>query len=156
MYKRKHKIRHNILKVLQQRQDTVYADFEGFKTISNIEIAMGIDELSEKTQYTKEEITAEVEILVDRHQLTVITEDAKPNYYVTRIGSVAYYDKQHLDDGKKSLLTQVKDYVGIITAIGLFVIAVYTFISNIVETKQNARDLDTIKIRLDRINNKLK
>ncbi|MBN8697155.1 MAG: hypothetical protein J0L87_11560 [Bacteroidetes bacterium] len=156
MYKKKYKIRHKILEVLQKHQDYVYSLTKPPEQLYQFELALDVEQISSLTKYSEIEVVSEIEILLDRNQISQVVEEFKDYYFINKVGSVVYYDKYYLEEGKKNLISIVKDYITIITAIGLFLIAVYTFISNIIQTHTNTKDLDAIKSKLNTIEKKLK
>ena len=156
MYKKKYIIRHKVLGVLQRHQDHIYSLTKPMEQLVDFELALDVKQISAQTKYSEAEIIAEVEILMDRKQLSLVVEEFENYYMINKVGSVAFYDKYYLEVGKKTLITVIKDYITIITAIGLFFIAVYSFISNVVQTQANTKNLDNIKSKLDTIERKLK
>jgi len=156
MYKKKYIIRHKIFYVLQKHQDHIYSLTKPMGELHAFELALDVKQLSAQTKFSEAEIIAEVEILMDRKQLSLVVEDFENYYMINRVGSVAFYDKYYLEEGKKTMITVIKDYITIITATGLFLIAAYSFISNVMQTRTNTKDLDIIKSKLDTIERKLK
>ena len=156
MYKRKYIIRHEILGALQKYQDYVYSLTAPMETLHDIELVLGVEGLVEKTNFSEMEIIAELEILLDKRQIQSFTEDLKNYYAITRSGAVAYYDKFYLEEGRKTVIGMLKDYISIVTAVGLFIIAVYSFVANIIQTNSNTKDLENIKTELDSLSKKIK
>ncbi|MDO8998152.1 MAG: hypothetical protein Q7W45_00190 [Bacteroidota bacterium] len=149
LYKKKYLIRHKILETLYQSQFKAFENVPPTEGVFISDYSISQKEISEKTGFDEKDLIPEIEILHDRKQISFETDDYENFYFITKQGSVNYHDKFYLEEGKKTLLTIVKDSLSIITTIGLFTIAIYTFITNISQTRDNTKDLELMKRHID-------
>jgi hypothetical protein len=152
LYKKKYKVYHKILKVLQKHQDEIYSSYgdQQNQPYWEYDISLSIEELINRTGYSKLSILAGVEVLTNREQLTVVMDHPNVFYYISLKGSVAYSDTYYLEAGQKEFLSVTKDYTGIITAIGLFFIALITLIYNINQTRNNTKEIERLKGEIEK------
>lgn len=154
LYKKKYITRHKILKALQNYCDKVTAKGKPEDTLSFEDIALNVKQISEATNLDQCLILPELEVLEDRKQIHFGDDPINISYFITKLGSVAFYDETYLEDGKKSLITIVKDCLSIITTIGLFIIALYTFFNNIIKTDSNSSEIKLLKEKVEQIEKK--
>ena len=74
---------------------------------------------------------------------TMELENSK--YLILQDGRAAYIENKYRSLGRKEFRDYIFDILKIISTTVLLLIAVYTFIQNIYETKQNKKDIEKIK-----------
>jgi hypothetical protein len=69
-------------------------------------------------------------------------------------GIIAFIDRKYLINGRDFVLDSLKKYLAIISGILLLIIAVITFILNIIDTRQNKNDIQKLEKRIQFLESK--
>lgn len=139
--KRKYIDRHRILQVLQENQDQ---NLEYDENQTNFE-PLSFSELVRKSGLSETQVYAQVDLLAKEDEISIDPLGAKMYYMVIRNGTIAYFDGKYLNQGKKELRDEVYDKLKIISTIVLLSIAIISFIVNIIETRKNKKEIETLK-----------
>lgn len=150
--KNKYKIRHNILKQLSDKLD---ANRKANNTIADYYIHTK-DLIGFFSEKNKEEVWQNLEFLTETKEVGCTYEGKDSNFYILANGRLSYFDKKYLEMGTNEFWTITYDRIKTIGYIILLLIAVFTFISNVSQTKKNETNLNKIKIEVDKMKNQKK
>jgi len=145
---KKYRNRHLFLKTLQlyfEKNDR--PDQHTFE-----EVSLTFSKLVELSNLTEKEIYEEMDYLEKEGEINIEqTEHFSTFYFISRNGTIAYYDKKYLNLGKKEFLNDTYDILKNISAIILLVIAVITFIINFLDTRKNKKEIEQIKVKVEKL-----
>jgi len=144
--------RHKILGTLQERLDS-----ENHPNAMPEDIELTFSTLVDKSGLSESEVLKQIDYLRSEEEIDINERNNySMSYVILRKGTVAYFDDKYLRLGWKNFLENVYDIVKIISAIVLLAIATSTYISNIIDTKKNKKEIqkmqDDIKAIKDSVN----
>lgn len=145
--KEKYSIRHKILKALQEK----LSKFESKQHLNQSEIELSLHELSSKTKLVEKKIIEQTDYLVSKEEINSEWDNRELNFCIIREGTISFFDKKYLEEGKKEFWNNNYDIIKTFSAVIILIIAVVTFIFNIVDTRKNKSDIEKMKIELNDI-----
>jgi hypothetical protein len=74
-----------------------------------------------------------VDYFIALNEIQVQWKDNDAKYLITVSGTIALYDNRYLDFGKQDRFSKFKEIIGMISAIIITAIALFTFIQNYIE-----------------------
>jgi hypothetical protein len=145
---KKYRNRHLFLKTLQLYfEENDRPDLYTFE-----EISLTFPKLVELSNLTEKEIYGQIDYLEKEGEINIEhTEHFSTFYFISRNGTIAYYDKKYLNLGKKEFLNDAYDILKNISAIILLVIAIISFIINFLDTRKNKKEIEQIKVKLEKL-----
>lgn len=145
---RKYKNRHLFLKALQ-----LYLEKNDRPDAYALEdFSLTFPKLVELSNLTEKEIYGQIDYLENEGEINIEhTEDYSAFYFISKNGTIAYYDKKYLNLGKKEFLNDLYDIIKNISAIILLVIAIISFIINFLDTQKNKKEIEQIKVKVEKL-----
>ncbi|WP_316740641.1 hypothetical protein [Pedobacter antarcticus] len=77
-------------------------------------------------------------------------------YLVSPKGTVAYFDRQYLIDGRESTFKKTKEIVLFSLAITTLIVTIFTFLSNVLLTKKNNEEIKVLQKEMKIFSNRSK
>lgn len=149
---RNYRIRHKILKSLQEKLNLI-----GNNEYLNIEeIELSLNEVSRNTGISELKIGENTDFLSEINEINQEWINGERRMSITRKGTISYFNKNHINNGKKEFWNNAYDIVKTISAIILLCIALITFINNIIDTRQNKNEINKLKTELEQVKIKIK
>ena len=142
--RKKHRVRHKILKTLQNHYLSTWGPY-----LEEQDIALSLSKLVDLSKLSENDVYEQLSYLKVEKEINYLEINHSSFYIISEAGKVALYDKKHLYNGRKMLYDEVYDIVKNISAICLLIIAVTTFISNMVETKNNSKEIKILKNEIE-------
>lgn len=137
----KYKIRHKILEALQTRNSQLKGN--GNPQIEEIELTL--EEMSDQLNIPIESIHKNTGYLSEIGEIYLNRDKDQLKFCITKKGIISFYDKTHIIKGRKEFWNNTYDIVKTISAIIFLIIALFTVILNIIDTRQNKREIDSLK-----------
>lgn len=113
LFKKKYKVRHKILEALKKRQDLIYELIPNEKQFHPIDISLTLKEIVKETGYSENDIKMQIEILTDKKEITIITEDSEKYFCIETLGRIKYCDESYLEERIKFLMERIKYFISI-------------------------------------------
>ena len=132
------KLRHKILELLIRKSD---------ENRSNDEVT--IEEVTEYTNSTKEKIEPQLEVLLDKDHIYVVEN----RYAVIASGRIAFYKKDHLNEGKDFLFKKYDRFFKYI-ALPLGLILTISSVFELCNSNQNTNNIKEIQQSIERLEKK--
>lgn len=142
LIKRKYLVRHKILETLQER----LSQFDGQEHLSIEKIELTLQELSSASHFSEKQILEQIDFLNEIQELDCNWRQGVQYFLVLKKGTIAYFDRKYLYEGRKEFWNDTYDIIKTVSAVMLLVIAVITFVMNLIDTRRNKKDIDNLKI----------
>lgn len=142
----KYRHRQKILCFLQRQIDEQYSP----NAIAE-DLELTLSELAVKCNLSEQEILKQIDFLHAEKEIEITEREWTMKYLIVQKGTIAFYDGKYIRSGWKSLLDSSYDVIKIVSAIVLLGIAVFTFITNIIDTKRNKREIETMRDEIERL-----
>jgi len=145
---RKYKNRHLFLEALQ-----LYLEKNDRPDAYALEdFSLTFPKLVELSNLTEKEIYGQIDYLEKEGEINIEhTKDYSTFYFISKNGTIAYYDKKYLNLGKKEFLNDLYDIIKNISAIILLVITIISFIINFLDTQKNKEEIEQIKVKVEKL-----
>jgi len=140
--KKKHLVRQKILESLQSKLSI----YDGQEHLGNIELTL--KELANVSNLTEEQVLQQVDYLSEIQEINISWSQGVQSFIILKNGTISFFDKKHLYKGRKEFWNDTYDVIKTLSAAILLIIAVTTFVMNIFDTRQNRKDIETIKAEL--------
>lgn len=145
---KKYKNRHTILETLQKKYTNNYTP----NIISNKELSLNFNELVKKSQLTEDEVIEQLDFLSQESEINVVEEENFDFYYIIKKnGSASFHDKKYLNLRKKEFTNDIYDFLKITSTFILLLIAITTFTINIIDTRNNKKEIEELKKEIRQI-----
>ncbi|MDB5250682.1 MAG: hypothetical protein JWQ40_5076 [Segetibacter sp.] len=135
--KRKYYVRHKILGVLQDN----LSRFDAQEHVNIQDIKLTLQELVTASHLNEEEIIQEMNYLNGIEEIEWIWQSGVQSFIILRKGTISYFDRHLLYEGRKEVLNDINDYLKNIATTILLAIAGCTFIFNLIDTRQNQKNI---------------
>jgi hypothetical protein len=145
--KRKYLVRHKILETLQER----LSQFDGQEHLNIEKVELTLQELSRASDLIEKEILEQIDFLNEIQELDCNWRQGVQNFLVLKKGTIAYFDRKYLYEGRKEFWNDTYDIIKTVSAVMLLVIAVITFVMNLIDTRQNKKDINNLKTELKQL-----
>jgi len=140
----KYRIRHKILDALQSK----LSQFDEKEKVTEEQIELSLEEISQYSKVPTDKIQKNTDFLSQIGEINSHWIKGKLKFVIVKNGTISYYDKKHIREGRKEFWNNTYDIVKTISAVILVGIAIITFIINIIDTRQNKKDINDIKSEL--------
>ncbi|MEN5231522.1 hypothetical protein [Sphingobacterium faecium] len=110
-----------------------------------MEIELSFMEVVQKSNLTEKEVYREIDYLEKEKEIHIDEINYSTYYLILKQGSVSYFDKKYLELGRKNFRDNLFDNLKIISSFILLLIAVITFIVNLLETRKNRTEIEKLK-----------
>lgn len=116
------------------------------------ELALTFSAIGSKTGLSDEVVSNHLYILKEVGDIRLFEEDDYNEYYIiTTAGIAAVHDGKYLEIGKKEFGLEFDNVLKRVSTIILLLIAIITFIFNLVQTYKNKTEIDQLKKQVDSI-----
>lgn len=147
--KQKYLIRHKILEALQNK----LSEFDHKKNINANQIELSIEDISHWTKIPISKIRENIEYLYEKNEIYLHWIKGNILLKIIRNGTISYFDKKHIQEGKKVFWSNIYERFKTISTIILVIIALVTFLFNIIDTRKNKNEIEKIKQEINQIKN---
>ena len=144
--RKKHILRHRILKALQKNYNEHWTP-----DLGDIDVSLSFTELVEKSYLNEKDVREQLPFLKKENEVGYIEIDYSSYYYISTEGTVSFYDKKHHITGRKLFLEEIYDWVKNISTILLLLIAIITFIINLIDTRNNKKEIQILKNEIEQM-----
>lgn len=139
--KKKYTIRHKILKGLQE--DLLLHDPHGYME----EEAATSTQLAKLSGLTNGEIYSQIDFLISIEEIGRIEIDFSDKFYITTKGTIAYYNKKYIEQGRVESFSWFKEWAALISVIIAILVSI-TSILTYLETKKNSDSIEVLNKHL--------
>jgi hypothetical protein len=146
LIRKKHIHRHRILKALQE-----YYDNHWMPDLGDVDVSLSFSELVEICKLSEKQVREQLPFLQRENEVGYLEINYSSYYYISNEGTISLYDKKHYSVGTKMFLEEIYDMVKNVSAILLLLIAMITFTINLIDTKNNKKEIQTLKTEIERI-----
>lgn len=146
LIRKKFKARHRILKELAKYYNDNYNP-----TGDSADYLISYNELKDKTPYNEVDFEENFHFLIFEKEIETSSNpyneiDRISTYYsISAKGLASFYDNKYLSLGKGQMISSVYDIIKILSAVVLLLIAIVTFMRNIIITDKNQKDIQLLK-----------
>ncbi|HMR82633.1 MAG TPA: hypothetical protein PKE30_05860 [Niabella sp.] len=146
LIRNKFKARHRILKELAKHYNDNY-DPTGDQT----DYLISFNTLRDKMPFNEVDFEKNLHFLIFEKEVETTGNPydeidwISTYYFISVKGLASFYDKKYISLGKGQLLTGVYDVIKILSAIVLLLIAIITFIRNMIITDKNQKEIQSLK-----------
>lgn len=144
---KKYQHRHKILKALQNYRQLK----EHPNMVDSIDIELSFSDIVERTGLTETEVFQQLDYLYREDGVFINIQDFTTKYFITRNGSISYYDNKYISIGRKELITNTFDITKTLSTIILLIISVYTFLYNLNVTRDNKYEINNLKLEIQQL-----
>lgn len=144
---KKYQHRHKILKALQNYRQLK----EHPNMVDSIDIELSFSDIVERTGLTETEVFQQLDYLYREDEVFINIQDFTTKYFITRNGSISYYDNKYISIGRKELITNTFDITKTLSTIILLIISVYTFLYNLNVTRDNKYEINNLKLEIQQL-----
>lgn len=139
--KRKYKVRHQILGALQGH----YNKFNRPDDIDTSAIELSWSELTAGAGLKDDQLLEHIDHLLINGEIYNNENNYNSSYLILQKGTTAFYDRKYIEIGNKEARDLLYDRIKIVSAIVLLVIAVFTFLRNVMATEKNTLEIERLK-----------
>lgn len=140
LIKNKYRRRHRLLKIFYNKF------FEGDSPNADVfDTCLTFYELEELTNLSKEMLIKEIDYLIEAKEINSEDIDHTLLYFITLKGRSVYHDRKYIYSGKKEFWNDSYDIIKTLSAVILLIIAIFTFIQNSIDIKQNKQEIEKLK-----------
>lgn len=144
--RKKYVTRHRILETLQ-----IYHDENWSPDCNEMDISMSYTELIKHSKLSEVEVRKQLPYLEREKEINYFEIDYSAYYIISKNGTVDFYDKKHYNVGRKLFNEEIYGMLKNISTILLLVIALITFVINLIDTRNNKKELENLKIEIKNI-----
>ena len=138
---KKYRNRHKLLSMFFLLYNSKYSpDLMDLQPVSLL-----FSSVADKSNLTDEEVSAQLDYLKNEGEIASFERNYSEYYYITQKGKIALTDNKYIAIGKREFWNDNYDIIKVISAVILLAIALISFIVNLLETKENSKQIDILK-----------
>ncbi|TVR78465.1 MAG: hypothetical protein EA412_08495 [Chitinophagaceae bacterium] len=144
---KKYIIRHNILKLLSDKLDSLPSNPQLPK-----DTYIHTNELFQELRpHSNERVWQNLEYLTDIKEIGCNEKDKDSHFYILSTGRIAYFDEKYLTKGENEGIAWVYDRVKTVSIIVLLIISIYSCVKNTSEINQYQSQQIELELKLEKL-----